>query len=97
MYERRSFFPLYCGGPSRTYPVVWSTQQLLTVSVLKIFLFHPVAESFGMNTWQVPFPSWQTMLPQLAFFFVFEDMFHYFCSCYSPVSFLFGQADLYLL
>ena len=21
------------------------------------------------------------MLPQLAFFFVFEDMFHYFCSC----------------
>jgi methylsterol monooxygenase len=32
-----------------------------------------------MSTWQVPFPTWQTMLPQLAFFFVFEDMFHYFC------------------
>ncbi|KAF8261109.1 C-4 methyl sterol oxidase [Lactarius quietus] len=49
-----------------------------TVEAPAIFLFHPVAESFGMNTWQVPFPSWQTMLPQLAFFFVFEDMFHYF-------------------
>lgn len=37
-----------------------------------------MAETFGMSTWQVPFPSIQTMLPQLAFFFVFEDMFHYF-------------------
>ena len=45
----------------------------------KILLFYPVAESVGMSTWQVPFPTWQTMLPQLAFFFVFEDMFHYFC------------------
>ena len=31
MYEGRSLFPLYCGGSSRTYPVVRSTQQLLTV------------------------------------------------------------------
>ena len=37
-----------------------------------------MAESFGMQTYQVPFPSWQTMLPQVALFFVFEDMFHYF-------------------
>ncbi|KAF8493739.1 C-4 methyl sterol oxidase [Russula emetica] len=49
-----------------------------TVEGPAIFLFHPVAESFGMNTWQVPFSSWQTMLLQLAFFFFFEDMFHYF-------------------
>jgi hypothetical protein len=49
----------------------------------KIFLFHPVAESFGMSTWQVPFSSWQVMLLQLAFFFVFEDMFHYFGSCFA--------------
>jgi methylsterol monooxygenase len=35
-----------------------------------------------MSTWQVPFSPWQTMLPQLAFFFVFEDMFHYFCSLF---------------
>ena len=34
-----------------------------------------------MSTWQVPFSPWQTMLPQLAFFFFFEDMFHYFGSC----------------
>jgi methylsterol monooxygenase len=34
-----------------------------------------------MSTWQVPLPTWQTMLPQLVFFFFFEDMFHYFCSC----------------
>ena len=31
-----------------------------------------------MSTWQVPFPHWKVMLPQLAFFFFFEDMFHYF-------------------
>ena len=60
---------------------------LLTVSSLpQIFLFHPIAESFGMTTWQVPFPTWQTMLPQLAFFFIFEDMFHYFCVCNMPSS-----------
>ena len=85
MYEGRSLFPLYRGGSSGEYLVVWLTQRLLTVLILfKIFLFHPVAESVGMKTWQVPFPSWQTMLPQLAFFFVFEDMFHYFCSCCIP-------------
>ena len=45
---------------------------------LQIWLFHPMAEFFGMQTWQVPFPAWQTQLPQLAFFFVFEDMAHFF-------------------
>ncbi|KAH9979544.1 hypothetical protein BGW80DRAFT_1435031 [Lactifluus volemus] len=34
--------------------------------------------SLDCSHWQVPFPTWQFMLPQLAFFFVFEDMFHYF-------------------
>ena len=37
-----------------------------------------MAELFGMATWQVPFPAWQLQLPQLAFFFVFEDMAHFF-------------------
>lgn len=37
-----------------------------------------MAESFGMSTYQVPLPSWQTFVPQVALFFVFEDMFHYF-------------------
>jgi methylsterol monooxygenase len=49
----------------------------LTLGV-QIWLFHPLCEAFGLSTWQVPFPSWKTQLPQLAFFFVFEDMFHYF-------------------
>ncbi|THH14493.1 hypothetical protein EW146_g5836 [Bondarzewia mesenterica] len=49
-----------------------------TIEAPTIFLFHPIAEIFGMSTWQVPFPHWKTMLPQLAFFFFFEDMFHYF-------------------
>ncbi|KAI9462607.1 hypothetical protein F5148DRAFT_1276568 [Russula earlei] len=44
-----------------------------------ILLFHPVAESFAMSTWQVPFPSWEDMLPQLAFFFLRTcSTIHYF-------------------
>ena len=37
-----------------------------------------MAEAFGMATWQVPFPPWKQQLLQIAFFFVFEDMFHFF-------------------
>lgn len=44
----------------------------------QIWLFHPMAESFGMMTYQVPLPTWQTLIPQVALFFAFEDMFHYF-------------------
>ena len=33
-----------------------------------------------MATWQVPFPNYMKMVYQIAFFFVFEDMFHYFGS-----------------
>ena len=58
------------------------TKQVLfshfTVELPVIWLFHPMAEFFGMSTWQVPFPSWQSIVPQVFFFFVFEDMFHYF-------------------
>jgi methylsterol monooxygenase len=58
------------------------TKQVLfshfAVEAPLIWMFHPICELFGLATWQVPFPSWQTQLPQLAFFFVFEDMFHYF-------------------
>ena len=31
-----------------------------------------------MATWQVPFPSWQTIAGQVALFFIFEDAFHFF-------------------
>ena len=37
-----------------------------------------MAETFGMATWQVPFPTWQHIVPQVFFFFVFEDIFHFF-------------------
>lgn len=38
-----------------------------------------------METWQVPFPSWKTIVPQVALFFVMEDAWHYFCSSYHVV------------
>lgn len=42
-----------------------------------IFVFHPICEYFGMATYEIPFtPAWK-MAAQIAFFFVFEDMFHY--------------------
>jgi methylsterol monooxygenase len=34
-----------------------------------------------MATWQVPFPSWKAMLLQLAWFFFFEDFFHFLGTC----------------
>ncbi|KAJ7207947.1 hypothetical protein GGX14DRAFT_634537 [Mycena pura] len=43
-----------------------------------IWFFHPMAEMFGMSTYQLTFPALPQMALQLLFFFVFEDMFHYF-------------------
>ncbi|KAF9467643.1 hypothetical protein BDZ94DRAFT_1232989 [Collybia nuda] len=48
-----------------------------TIELPAIWLFHPMAESLGMSTYQVPFPSWKIMAPQIALFFVFEDFFHF--------------------
>jgi methylsterol monooxygenase len=42
-----------------------------------IWLFHPICCYFGMATHQVPFSPVWLMAAQIAFFFVFEDMFHY--------------------
>ncbi|KAK2465971.1 hypothetical protein APHAL10511_001612 [Amanita phalloides] len=57
------------------------TKQVLlshfTIELPAIWLFHPMAEAFGMQTYQVPFPSWKTMAPQIALFFIFEDFFHF--------------------
>ncbi|KAF9530672.1 C4-methyl sterol oxidase [Crepidotus variabilis] len=59
------------------------TKQVLfthfTVELPLIWLFHPTAEGLGMHTYHVPFPTVKTMIPQLLFFFVFEDFFH-FCA-----------------
>ncbi|KAJ7123529.1 C4-methyl sterol oxidase [Mycena epipterygia] len=49
-----------------------------TIELPVIWFFHPMAESVGMKTYQVPLPSLTTMAPQIAFFFIFEDIFHYF-------------------
>ncbi|KAK0473579.1 C-4 methyl sterol oxidase [Armillaria novae-zelandiae] len=48
-----------------------------TIELPTIWLFHPLAESIGMSTYQVPFPSWKTIAPQVMFFFWFEDLFHW--------------------
>ncbi|PBL02770.1 hypothetical protein ARMGADRAFT_1023943 [Armillaria gallica] len=48
-----------------------------TIELPQIWLFHPLAESIGMSTYQVPFPSLKTMLPQILFFFFFEDLWHF--------------------
>ncbi|EJD06589.1 C4-methyl sterol oxidase [Fomitiporia mediterranea MF3/22] len=59
-----------------------------TIELPQIWLFHPLAEYFGLSTWQVPFPSWRTMFGQVALFFIFEDFFHYCahqCMHYGPL------------
>lgn len=43
----------------------------------QIFLFHPLAVAFGMQTFQVPFPELKTMALQVALFFIIEDAWHY--------------------
>ncbi|KAL7424700.1 C-4 sterol methyl oxidase [Cryptotrichosporon argae] len=42
-----------------------------------IWLFHPICCYFGMATYEVPFSPVWLMAAQIAFFFVFEDTFHY--------------------
>ncbi|KAF7305548.1 Methylsterol monooxygenase [Mycena chlorophos] len=57
------------------------TKQVLfshfMVELPVIWFFHPMAEMFGMRTYEVPLPTFREMLPQLAWFFFFEDLFHY--------------------
>ncbi|RDW67084.1 sterol desaturase family protein [Aspergillus mulundensis] len=48
-----------------------------TVELPQIWLFHPMAQFFGLST-SVPFPSLWTMAYQIAIFFVMEDTWHYF-------------------
>src|SRR5258708_35657659 len=40
-------------------------------------MFGPMAEYFGMKTWHVPFPHWQTIVWQVALFFIIEDAYHF--------------------
>ncbi|KAJ3929215.1 MAG: hypothetical protein NXY57DRAFT_1050147 [Lentinula lateritia] len=54
--------------------VLWAH---MTVELPTIWLFHPMAEVFGMKTYQVPFPTYSTMAWQIMFFMFFEDLFHW--------------------
>ncbi|KAL0264205.1 C-4 sterol methyl oxidase [Diplodia seriata] len=47
-----------------------------TVELPQIWLFHPMAQFFGLET-SVPFPSPLKMAYQIAIFFVLEDTWHY--------------------
>ncbi|KAK8253903.1 fatty acid hydroxylase superfamily-domain-containing protein [Phyllosticta capitalensis] len=47
-----------------------------TVELPQIWLFHPMAQFFGLET-GVPFPSLLKMAYQIAIFFVLEDSWHY--------------------
>ncbi|KAF8315796.1 putative ERG25-C-4 methyl sterol oxidase [Cantharellus anzutake] len=49
-----------------------------TIELPQIWFFHPLAESLGMETWQVPLPPWKTIAPQVLLFFILEDAWHYF-------------------
>ena len=55
------------------YQVIAST----LTSQAQIYLFHPMATYFGMETWQVPFPSPLVMAAQITLFFFMEDTWHY--------------------
>ncbi|TKX26471.1 methylsterol monooxygenase [Elsinoe australis] len=47
-----------------------------TVELPQIWLFHPLAQYFGLQT-TVPFPPLYKMAYQIAIFFVIEDTWHY--------------------
>ncbi|KAJ7074642.1 hypothetical protein C8F01DRAFT_1101287 [Mycena amicta] len=57
------------------------TKQVLfshfMVELPVIWFFHPMAELFGMRTYEIPLPGLREMAPQVAFFFFFEDLFHF--------------------
>ncbi|ORX35986.1 C-4 methylsterol oxidase [Kockovaella imperatae] len=56
-----------------------------------IFAFHPICEYFGMATYEIPFsPVWK-MAAQIAFFFVFEDTFHYWAHRWLHTPFMYKR------
>jgi len=48
-----------------------------TIELPLIMMFHPIAEMIGLETWQLPFPPWRSMVTQIAFCFIIEDAWHY--------------------
>ncbi|KAJ5895482.1 hypothetical protein N7495_007173, partial [Penicillium taxi] len=54
----------------------WVLLSHFTVELPQIWLFHPTAQYFGLQT-TVPFPPLLTMAYQIAIFFIMEDAWHY--------------------
>ncbi|CCH60708.1 hypothetical protein TBLA_0D02010 [Henningerozyma blattae CBS 6284] len=46
------------------------------VEAIPIWTFHPLCETLGIKV-TAPFPSWKKMVPEIALFFVLEDVWHY--------------------
>lgn len=70
-------------GKSVSNAQIWKCTKVVLITHFTcefplIYLFHPICCYFGMATYEVPFTPIPKALLQLAFFFVFEDMFHYF-------------------
>jgi hypothetical protein len=77
VHEASSILAFHNRAPSGTFISLLSRIHGIDFLRLQIWLFHPMAESIGMSTYHVPLPSLKVMAPQIAFFFVFEDFFHY--------------------
>lgn len=65
-----------------TWAQIWKCTRVVllthfTCEAPLIWLFHPICCYFGMSTFEVPFSPLWLMACQIAFFFVFEDTFHY--------------------
>jgi methylsterol monooxygenase len=81
--DRIPFFAKYKiqGHKMPTLAEQWACARLVllshfTVELPQIWLFHPMAQYFGLTT-TVPFPPWWKMLYQIGIFFVLEDAWHY--------------------
>ncbi|KAK2737124.1 C-4 sterol methyl oxidase [Myotisia sp. PD_48] len=82
--DRMSYFNRYKIQNTKipTVQEQWNCAKLVllshfTVELPQIWLFHPMAQFFGLAT-GVPFPSIWKILYQIAIFFVLEDTWHYF-------------------
>ncbi|ODH50490.1 hypothetical protein GX48_03451, partial [Paracoccidioides brasiliensis] len=81
--SRIPYFNKYKIQPNKipTLKEQWECAKLVllshfTVELPQIWLFHPMAQYFGLET-GVPFPSPWTMAYQIVIFFVAEDAWHY--------------------
>lgn len=78
------YFQQYKLQPNKhvTAAQIWKCTKVVLITHFTcelpiIFVFHPICCFFGMATYEVPFSPVPLMLAQIAFFFVFEDMYHY--------------------